>query len=158
MKPQRCSDADRSDSFDWSADTTLSPTRISSRRHVRPQYSERLQSRVKSSWWSRTTCSGCSLAESFIAASQLLCRIVPAGGTWMMTPFLTRAKSDRSALRSTIAAAFRSRTTFLRQNGALLAATLRQIVKGQEDTLAGDSGEITRDLLQQSSKRCSLRI
>jgi AcrR family transcriptional regulator len=115
---------------------------------LRQQYSEDLQSRVKSLMVESSNLSAVRFAESFIDCITDFVQDRPAWLNLVAAPIsLHRAKSARNALRSTIADAFRSKNPFLSPERALLAANVAvQIVKGMR-TLWRETEAKSRDLV-----------
>jgi AcrR family transcriptional regulator len=112
------------------------------------QYSEDLQSRVKSLMVESNNLSAVRFAELFV---DCITDFVQDRPTWLnlvAAPIpLHRAKSARKALRSTIADAFRGKNPFLSRERALLAANVAvQIVKGMT-TLSREAEAKSRDLV-----------
>ena len=114
--------ADRSDSS-IGALYNYFPDKESVAATLRQQYSEDLQSRVKSLMVESNNLSAVRFAESFIDCITDFVQDRPAWLNLVTAPIsLHRAKSARNALRSTIADAFRSKNPFLSPERALLAA------------------------------------
>ena len=139
--------ADRSDSS-IGALYNYFPDKESVAATLRQQYSEDLQSRVKSIMVESTNMSVVRFAESFFDCITDFVQDRPAWLNLVAAPIsLHRAKSARNALRSTIADAFRSKNPFLSPERALLAANVAvQIVKGMR-TLWGETEAKSRDLV-----------
>lgn len=123
--------ADRSDSS-IGALYNYFPDKESVAATLRHQYSEDLQSRVKSLMVESNNLSPVRFAESFIDCITDFVQDRPAWLNLVAVPISShRAQSARKALRSTIADAFRSKNPSLSGERALLAANVAvQIVKG----------------------------
>jgi AcrR family transcriptional regulator len=115
---------------------------------LRQQYSEDLQSRVKSLMVESNHLSAVPFAESFIDCIIDFVQDRPAWLNLVAAPIsFHRAQSARKALRSTIADAFRTKNPFLSPERALLAANVAvQIVKGMR-TLWREAEPKSRDLV-----------
>jgi len=139
--------ADRSDSS-IGALYNYFPDKESVAATLRQQYSEDLQSRVKSLMVESNNLSAVRFAESFIDCITDFVQDRPAWLNLVAAPIsLHRAKSARNALRSTIADAFRSKNPLLSPERALLAANVAvQIVKGMR-TLWRETEAKSRDLV-----------
>ena len=139
--------ADRSDSS-IGALYNYFPDRESVAATLRQQYSEDLQSRVKSLMAESNNLSAVRFAESFIDCIIDFVKDQPAWLNLVAAPIaLHSAQSARKALRSTIADAFRSKNSFLSPERALLAANVAvHIVKGMT-TLWRETEAKSRDLV-----------
>jgi len=115
---------------------------------LRQQYSEDLQSRVKSLMEESNNQSAVRFAESFIDCITDFVQDRPAWLNLVAAPVpFHRAQSARKALRSTIADAFRTKNQFLSRERALLAANVAvQILKGMT-TLWREADVKSRDLV-----------
>jgi len=139
--------ADRSDSS-IGALYNYFPDKESVAATLREQYSEDLQSRVKSLMVESTNLSAVRFAEAFIDCITDFVQDRPAWLNLVAAPVpFHRAQSARKALRSTIADAFRTKNPFLSGERALLAAKVAvQILKGMT-TLWREAEAKSRDLV-----------
>ena len=139
--------ADRSDSS-IGALYNYFPDKESVAATLRRQYSEDLQSRVKSLMVESSNLSAVRFAESFIDCITDFVKTRPAWLNLIAAPIsFHRAQSTSKALRSTIADALRSKNPFLSPKRALLAANVAvQIVKGMA-TLWREAEPKSRDLV-----------
>ena len=139
--------ADRSDSS-IGALYNYFPDKESVAATLRQQYSEDLQSRVKSLMVESNNLSAVRFAESFIDCITDFVQDRPAWLNLVAVPISShRAQSARKALRSTIADVFQSKNPFLSPERALLAANVAvHIVKGMT-TLWRETEAKSRDLV-----------
>jgi AcrR family transcriptional regulator len=139
--------ADRSDSS-IGALYNYFPDKESVAATLRQQYSEDLQSRVKSLMVESNNLSAVRFAEAFIDCITDFVQDRPAWLNLVAAPVpFHRAQSARKALRSTIADAFRTKNPFLSRERALLAANVAiQILKGMT-TLWREAEAKSRDLV-----------
>jgi len=139
--------ADRSDSS-IGALYNYFPDKESVVATLRQQYSEDLQSRVKSLMVESNNLSAVRFAEAFIDCITDFVQDRPAWLNLVAAPVpFHRAQSARKALRSTIADAFRTKNPFLSRERALLAANVAvQILKGMT-TLWREAEAKSRDLV-----------